>query len=129
MKVNPDPPLDDYKAAMLARVDAEAEAFRHRFITPGAGQAMVYLVKEAEARALQANPSAVVPHVAAEASARGIPAADVAQLVIDTADNWRGLSAAIEGQRQGAKIAIEAAATIADVRAAADVDWESLVQP
>lgn len=125
--IDVNPPLAAYKAAMLARIDQEAEAFRLRFITPGSGQAMVYMVKEAEARALRADAAAAAPHIESEAAARGLPSAGVAQIVIDMADTWRGLSAAIEGRRIGAKLAIEAAATVAGVRAAAEVDWESLV--
>ena len=129
MKINLNPVLKTYRAEMLAKIDAEAEAFRHQFITPGSGQSMVYLVKEAEARALQANAAAVVPHIAAEATARGIPSPDVAQIIIDTADNWRGISAAIEGQRIASKMAIDAATTVAGVRAAAAVDWNAALQP
>lgn len=128
MKVDLNPDLETYRREMLAKVDREAEAFRNQFITPGSGQAMVYMVKEAEARAYTADPAAPAPHIAAEATARGTTPAETAQLVIDTADDWRQLSAAIEGQRQASKVAITDAETIADIRAASEPDWDALLE-
>ncbi|HSK40923.1 MAG TPA: hypothetical protein VK943_14240, partial [Arenibaculum sp.] len=39
-----------FEVDLLARIDVEAEQVRARYITPGAGQAMVYQAKQAEAR-------------------------------------------------------------------------------
>lgn len=126
MKIKLNPPLDGFKARRKAIVDEEAEAFRMQYLTPGAGQAMVYIVKEQEARAIRSNAGGDVPHLAAEARARGISVHDMAQLVISKADGWRELSAAIEGQRIAAKVAIESAKTVGDVVEASNVDWEAV---
>lgn len=129
MKININPNTETYRAQMLVKIDQEAEAFRNQFITPGSGQAMVYLTKETEARAIQSNPAAYAPHIKAEASARGISESETAQLVIATADNWRELSSLIEGRRMEAKLKIEAAATVAKVREASEVNWGALIAP
>lgn len=128
MKINMNPDLAAYKAELLKKVDSEAEEFRYQFITPGSGQAMAYQEKEWEAKEYQAN-STVGPHLDEEAKARGVTVADVAQLVLDTAASWRGMSAKIEGMRMGAKLGVENATTVAEARTAGSPDWDSLLVP
>ena len=48
------PTLAAVKAELSRRVDADAEKFRIRFITPGVGQQMTYQEKFAQATAVQA---------------------------------------------------------------------------
>lgn len=121
--------LDGRRAALCAGVDLAAEAFRGQFLTPGAGQAMTYQRKEAEARAWSedADPASF-PFLALEASATGATIADVAASVIAAADQWALIGAAIEGARLGAKKAInDPDASLEQIEAAAVIDWASLL--
>jgi hypothetical protein len=118
------------KATASAEIDADAEAARLRFITPGAGQSLEYAATEAEARAFVAaggtgEPEAY-PWLNAERLAAGGTAtvAQVAQQVLALADAWRASGAEIKRIRRAAKLQVEAATTIAAVRAAlAGTDW------
>ena len=113
---------------LRAQVDAEAEAFRAQFITPGAGQAMTYLRKEAEAAAYLADDTVPVPFLTAEAAATGVTVAALAAAVAAQAAAWLVVGPAIEGARIGAKKAIVQAGNIAAMHAAAQVDWAALVE-
>lgn len=113
-----------------ARISAEAGEVRRRFITDVPGQMGTYLVKEAQARAWVATASpdpAEHPHLALEAEATGMSVADVAALVIATADHWRLLDARIEAARRGAIVAVQAAETPEAKLAAAEVDWAAVL--
>jgi hypothetical protein len=122
------PNLEIIRALLCARVDAAAGAFRSRFITVSPGQEATYIRKEDEARRYAASSGAGdYPFLSAEASATGMTLADVAALVLSTANQWVPLGAAIEGQRRAAKLAIEAATTIPAIVAAATVDWDALL--
>lgn len=112
---------------LLRQIDHDAGQFRLRFITDVPGQAQTYTEKEAEALAYQNNPDGSYPIIEAEAAASGMSVADVAAIVISTAAQWRVLGAAIEGQRMGAKRAVQAAETYSGKLAAAEVDWEALL--
>ena len=118
------------KATASAEVDGQAEATRLRFITPGAGQSLEYAATEAEARAFMAAGGAGAPEaypwLNAERLAAGGSAslAEVAQQVLALADAWHATGAEIKRIRRAAKLQVEAAATIAAVRAAvAGTDW------
>lgn len=97
------------------RVDALAEEARLQFITPGAGQALVYENKRREAEDCLAEVAAAqtpdpqdYPLLAAEV---GITAEDlvaVATVVAGLAAQWRTVAAYIEALRLGAKAAIDA---------------------
>lgn len=113
--------------ALLVKIDAEAEAIRTRFITPGAGQAMTYLRKEAEARAYAADPTTAVPFLTVEAAATGTTVADLAAEVIAQANAWAVIGPQIEGARLAAKKAVKGATNIADMHQAATVDWAAAV--
>lgn len=119
--------LDPVRAAMFEKVDAEAEQQRLRFITGGDGQAMMYLRKEAQARAFLANAGAPVPSLEKEAVATGQTVADVAAAIVARADVWAAIGDDIEAARLGAKKAIADAAHIAEIHAAATVDWEAVL--
>lgn len=120
--------LDGLKEALKRGIDTSAEQARLRYITPGTGQAMVYLAKEDEAKAVLALQGAVPTNVyrLLEADVAVGIAADVtaaAQQVITLAAQWRAVAAMIEGVRLGAKAAITAAPDEAGARAAAHVQW------
>lgn len=119
--------LDPVRAAMFDRIDAEAEQQRLRFITSGDGQAMMYLRKEAQARAFLADPDAPVPSLEKEAAATGQTVADVAAAIIARADAWAAIGDDIEATRLGAKKAVADATNIAEIHAAATVDWEAVL--
>lgn len=117
------------RIALSNGIDAEAEQIRQRFLTPGAGQAMTYQRKEAEARAWMADNTAPTPFLSAEAPARDVTVADLAAEVIMLADQWTAIGSAIEGLRMGAKAALQRAGTFGQIIAAAKVDWDSIRAP
>src|SRR5690625_2735727 len=125
--------LPTLKAHAKRRIDAEAEQIRLRYVTPGSAQAMVYLVKEAEARACLADPDADpddYPLLAATVGIERNPATgevaqdvtEVAEIVLAMAGAWAQAAAAIEHTRLAAKAAVEAADTPQAVEAAATVE-------
>jgi hypothetical protein len=126
MRFDLGPSLDALKATVSAKVDAQAEQQRQRYLTPGAGQALVYERKRAEAErmATDADPQpAAYPLLAAEVGITAPTLAEVGAVVRGLADQWTAAAAAIEAARLAAKAAIAAATTPPEVRAAADVSW------
>lgn len=123
--------LADAKSQALSDIDRAAEATRLRFITPGAGQSLEYTATEAEARAYLAAPTgdpAEWPWLNAERLASGGVAtiSAIAQQVVTLAEAWRNTGAEIKRLRRSAKLAVEAAATVYEVRAIVDgVVWPS----
>lgn len=104
----PTDPIDipALRQATLARIDAAAEAARMGFVTPGSGQAMVYLAKEAEAERYLADPAPDPARYRLLAAEVGITAPDlpgVAAAVSGLAAGWREAAAAIEAIRLSAK--------------------------
>ncbi|WP_444452578.1 hypothetical protein ACTTAI_16380 [Rhodobacter capsulatus] len=108
----------------VAAVNAAAEAARSRFVTPGSGQAMVYLEKQAEARAWLAagEPDDLTgyPHLAAEVGITAPTAYQLATIWLALAGIWLTASARIEPIRLSASAVIETAQTISDITAARD---------
>ena len=126
MRFDLGPALDALKAAAVAEIDAQAEQQRQRYLTPGAGQALVYERKRAEAErmATDADPQpADYPLLAAEVGITAPTLAEVGAAVRALADQWTAAAAAIEATRLSAKAAIAAATTPPEVRAAAHVTW------
>jgi hypothetical protein len=124
--------LAGVEADLHARIDAEAGAFRTRFITAVPGQELTYQRKEAEAWAwvtVEAPDLADYPFLAAEAAATGSAPGDAAAAIIAAAEMWAAIGSAIEGARIGAKRAVTAAADAPAKAAAAVVDWEALLAP
>ncbi|MGE0724818.1 MAG: hypothetical protein AB7O45_10605 [Alphaproteobacteria bacterium] len=98
-------------------VDRRAEGERLQHITPGDGQALVYVEKLAEARAVVAlggKPAAGdYPLLAAE----GEDIVATADAVLAQAAGWKAIAADIERRRLGSKRDIDAAADIDAVEA------------
>src|SRR5690625_2137288 len=126
--------LEALREAARRRIDAEAETLRQRHVTPGTGQAMTYMAKEAQARACMAEESpepSAYPLLAATVGIERHPETgevaesvqDVAAIVLAILDQWMQAAAAIERARIGAKQAVEDAATPAEIETAADVTW------
>ncbi|PTR08672.1 MULTISPECIES: hypothetical protein [unclassified Novosphingobium] len=111
------------KAALQQRINAEAEQHRQQFITPGAGQMLVYLAKVREAEAVSVNAKASTPLLSAEAAALGKTVPALAADVLAANARWTRASAAIEVARLSAKAAVSAASDFAALNAASTVDW------
>lgn len=124
-RVRSEPALDVVKAAARADVNAEAEATRLRYITPGAGQALTYREKAAEAqRFVQTTGAGAYPFLdAMVAAGRAADRAAAASSVLAAEAQWTQIGAAIEQAREAAIVAIAAATTADQVRAAAQVTW------
>jgi hypothetical protein len=120
--------LDVIKAGLRAKIDAQAEAERLRYVTPGAGQAMTYQAKADEARRIADDPDpdpAAYPLLAAEI---GITAGDLAGVGAVVRANhaaWLTVGAAIEAVRLGTKAAVTAADDEAAAIEAATATWPS----
>lgn len=84
------------------------------FITALPGQEMVYLDKEAQARAYLSDPDpdpADYPGIMAEVGATAPTAYEVAQVYLNQAAIWRQVSAVIEGVAMAAHATIDTAAS------------------
>lgn len=122
--------LDAWKADYARRVDADAEACRLQFITPGAGMAMTYAEKFAQAQAVdtmgeatanalsEPDAQAQFPTLSASVGLEAPTLWDAAQLVIERYAAFAQLSMSIERTRLSGKAAIKAAATVDGVRVA-----------
>jgi len=120
---------------LIARIDAEAEAVRLRFITPGAGQAMEYQEALTQARAFADGGAGTYPMLAADVAAgtidprTGEAVADEAQaadLVLWSYAQWIAAGSAIREARLAAKAAVREATTREAKVAATQVDWEAI---
>lgn len=122
-----EPDLSSVKAATKIRIDEAAELARLKYITPGAGQAMTYAEKAAQARQCLAatDPQETdYPLLAAEIGITAPSLMDVATVVAAAHSAWIGIGAAIEGIRLQAKASIDAAEDAAAVHALAEtVVW------
>lgn len=115
------------RAVSNESIDRAAGEARLKYITDVPGQQAVYLVKLAQSLAYLADSSTVPSYIAAEATARGVSAADVAHMVVATASLWNDdKGPAIEAARIGAKLAIDAAADAEGVVAARDAGLATL---
>lgn len=119
----------EIKTTLEARVDAEAEGVRLRYITPGAGMAMTYQEKKDQALAVlqigEAAANALANHGAAEfptlSASVPVEAASLwaaAQLVMSRYEAWAALSRQIELARLTGKKAIRDAPDADAARAA-----------
>ena len=126
MKFNLTKDLTPLKEAAALKIDTEAELARGRYITAGAGQAMVYLEKERQAEAVVANPDIDPTHVAliqVDADIAGSSLFDAAVVVLTLANYWRTVSPAIEDKRMRAKAQVQIATNPAAIDAASNVQW------
>jgi hypothetical protein len=121
--VRPLPTVED-REAVKAAIDTAAEAARCRFITPGAGQSMVYLEKRAEAeRYVASGGTGDYPILSASVGIEAENLAGVVALVRATAAGWTALAATIETRRLGAKKAVDQAEAWEAIEAAAAIGW------
>ena len=103
-----------------ARVDERAEASRLKYITPGAGQAITYAQKEAEAVSYVATVTPVdtdYPMIKAQSVATGETMLVIANVIIGTANGWRPIAAQIEALRMKAKEDISSSLSLFEIKA------------
>lgn len=130
--ITPEIDLSAMKISYAKAIDIMAEDVRLKFITPGAGQAMVYQrkVQEAETLALDNNP--YPPHyplLAAEVGITGETIQEVAETVLAMRDQWLLVAAAIETARLLAKAAVKQASTAAEIEGVVNsILWPELSQ-
>ena len=119
----PPPTLEAVKAAAVERINREAGDERARYITVTTGQSATYIEKQKEAERYAAGSDGPFYYLEAEAEATGDTVEAVAALVLETADAWTRLNAAIEGKRRGALVAVDKATTAEEVEAIFPVAW------
>lgn len=130
------PAVAEVKATLTARIDVDAERARLLFITPGAGMAMTYQEKFAQAQAVhsmgETDANAMnatereeqFPTLSASVGIEAPTLWECAQLVLQKYAEFAQLSLVIERTRLSAKKAISDASDAAGVRAAYEaVTW------
>lgn len=96
--------LSPYQRAAIARINARIGEVRARYVTVAAAQDMIYLAKEAEAKAFileivtPPNLSAY-PFIAQEIGITGQDAYEIAQIWLNMAAQWRQVAAGLENIR------------------------------
>jgi hypothetical protein len=106
------------KASARTKLAEAVAATRAALITDLPGQDMIYLAKEAEARAWTADPTpdpAAYPLLSAEIGITAPDAASLAQIWLNLAALWRSAAADLEALRLSASAAIDAATTVEEV--------------
>lgn len=110
--------LTDAKARARADLATAVATARAAYITTLPGQQMIYMAKEAEARAYVADPAPDMtryPLLSAEIGLTAPDAWQLAQIWLALSDLWRQAAARIEAWRLGATAQIEAAGTVEKV--------------
>lgn len=103
------------RANALVAIDAQAEAVRRKYLTPGDGQMLSYREKMEEARTMLRDypagdaPAGLFPLMESEVGITAPTLLAVAQTVHDTYTSWRTLEAGINATRLGAKAQVQAA--------------------
>lgn len=115
--------LSRVQAILCARIDQAAEQERLKHITPGEGQAMVYLQKYADAKAAIARVDGKPYPLIVASTPVGGDLLVTARTIVDAGDRWMEIAGVIESVRMAAKTAIRAATTVPDAVAAAQVTW------
>jgi len=113
--------LEAAKAEARVTLAAAVTAARAALITDLPGQSMIYLAKEAEARAWMADPTpdpAAYPLLSAELGITAPDGASLAQIWLNLATLWRSTAADLEALRLTTRAAIDAATTVEEVGAA-----------
>jgi hypothetical protein len=133
MQFNIQKGLATIKAELNAQIDAEAGFARQLFISTGAGQEMVYAAKQTEAELIAADPGqganvadTETPHLTREAATNGVTRYDMAVVVLTVRQQWAAVSPLIEDRRLTTKAKVAAAFTVAEARAASQVDWSDI---
>lgn len=117
--------LETVKAEAKATIDHDAEQARLKYITAGSGQALEYQeVADEAARYQEAGGLGSYPMLQASVDAGEVAnLAAAAALVLQREAAWATAGSTIRRLRIAAKLAISAATTIDQVRAATQVTW------
>lgn len=117
--------LETVKAECKAIIDRDAETSRLKYITAGSGQALEYQeVADEAARYQEAGGLGSYPMLQASVDAgEAANLAAAAALVLQREAAWATAGSTIRRLRIAAKLAISAATTIDQVRAATQVTW------
>lgn len=123
-------PIEALRVRAIRRIEVIAECARNRWITPSVAASGIYLAKESEARdwlaAGEPEDLRDYPLIAGEVGLTAPTAWHIVQLWLGMAAAWRGIAATIEAARLGAKTAIQAASSAAEIEAAMDALEETL---
>jgi hypothetical protein len=128
MKITLSKNLDPLKTNAMRAIDTAAERERLRYITPGAGQAMVYKAKQEEALSFTAS-GVVGPLMLAEIGITAPDATALANLWLTMQNQWLQAAAQIEAKRLTAKAAVQNATSLAQIEAAQSIDWPTPPAP
>ncbi|MGV1756114.1 hypothetical protein ACQZ6F_08630 [Rhizobium sp. A22-96] len=114
-------------------IDRQLRLARMMFITVIPGQDAVYAVKLREAELIAADPQQGVgvsegetPNLTVEADEHGVSRFEKAVEILTRDQHWKVGSQMIEALRRSAKIALAAAKTAPEIRAAAEIDWRAV---
>lgn len=127
MKLTLNKDLERPRADAIQRIDENAEHARSAYLTPGAGQAEVYRLKEAEAQAFL-DPDEkrdTYDFLEAEARLTGETVQEVAMRVCARAKLCREALVRIETLRLAAKAAAKSARNPAEIRKAEEINWNA----
>lgn len=124
-------PLANVQTILCNRVDGAAEQIRLKYITPGAGQMGVYVIKYNEAKAVMADPAPIANNYPLNAASIGLPGItnvkDAANTVITQYEQWVSVASTIENTRLLTKSNINIANTVPSALAAYNaVNWGGL---
>lgn len=130
------PPLDEVKANYKAKIAADAEACRLRYITPGSGKAMSYMEKHNQANAVhdmgqsaanaltETEYRSMFPTLAASVGLESATLWDAMLLVIARYEAWATVSFSIDRTEIAGKKSVGDASDAAAVKAAYEaITW------
>lgn len=119
------PDIARHKAEAKARISADAETARWRYITPGSGKAMSYQQVAQEAIRYGATGGAgSYPFLQARvASGRYPDLATAAAATQQIEAQWAAIGSAIDQAEDRAKLAVDAATTLDQISASMQVIW------
>ena len=119
--------LETIKSRAINAVDIFAEQERLKYISPGAGQAMVYQrkVEEADKLVNDANPDPLnYPLLASSIGIEGSTLQEIGELVLATRDQWLQIAALIENIRLSTKRDINEATSQQEIEdIVSSVEW------
>jgi hypothetical protein len=129
-----DPPLVDIQEDLCTQVDVKAEEIRLKYITPGAGQMGIYIMKYQEALQIVANTDALPADYPLNGASIGLSKVatlqDAAKETLIQSQLWVAVGATVEKIRLSGKAEINAANTILDALTAFNnVSWAAFETP
>lgn len=118
------------RSIAIKRINAEVEAFRLKYITPGDAQSMVYAEKAKEIERYHADVAAgktIVdsdyPYAMIDANLYGLTLASAIQFIEYFAGEWEAAGPPSEEVRRAATVAVEMATSPAEIERGTVLDW------